>query len=165
MASSCSESAATFYRQYRTVALAVIVPRVASRAIAEEILQDVFVELWRRARTYDSKRGSVPTWVRLVARSRAIDSIRRHKRSARLEHVPPPSPPAAPDEEVACESMRRHLQAALTELSTPQWQVIELNYYRGLSHDEIARKLGTPIGTVKSRIQAAKRRLRTALAA
>jgi len=165
MADSCSESAATFYRRYRPVALAVIVPRIASRAVAEEIVQDVFVELWQRAASYSSDRGTVATWVRLVARSRAIDSIRRRRRAAKLEDPRSHLSPAAPDEGLACQWMRGHLEAALTELTPSQSQLIELKYARGLSHEEIARRLDTPVGTVKSRIHAAKRRLRTAMAA
>lgn len=161
---------AEFYQRYAGRVMALLVKMLGSRAIAEERLQDVFVELWRRAPQYDRGRASVSTWVITIARSRALDTLRARARRRSDAQVPSDDAQlAAPDsdrpDERAAEAMRRQrLAAALATLSDDQRAVLELSYFRGLSHGEIAAELDLPLGTVKSRILGAMKALRKVLA-
>jgi len=135
-------------------------------AEAEELLQEVFLELWRRAPQYDPKRAAVSTWVMTIARSRALDLLRAKKRRHADKQVPSedavlPAPSKdRPDELAAASQRSKAVREALGKLSDVQREVLELSYYGGYSHSEIATKLDIPLGTVKSRILAAMRVLR-----
>jgi len=155
------------YARYGGNVMALLVRMLGSTAEAEELVQEVFVELWRRAAQYDAGRGAVITWVCTVARSRAIDALRSRARR--------PAGEAPADERVAPETERPDRLAAqraeavavaraLSSLGADQRQVLELAYFDGLSQSEIATTLGIPLGTVKSRTIAAMRTLRSALA-
>jgi RNA polymerase sigma-70 factor (ECF subfamily) len=141
-----------------------------SRAEAEELLQEVFAELWRRAPEYDADRAAPATWVVTVARSRALDALRARARRGG-EHLPvdeasAPASPAEPvDEKLDAAQRSQAVRAALAGLSEVQRQALELAYFDGLSHSEIAERLDVPLGTVKSRIIAGMKVLREALAA
>lgn len=170
MAAGDQEGALTeFYQRYSGKVMALLVRMLRSRAEAEERLQDVFVELWRRAPQYDRRRASVSTWVITVARSRALDTLRaraRRKSDAQIPHEDAQltAPEAERPDLKADEAMRRRrLQKALATLSDEQRQVLEASYFRGLSHGEIAGELGLPLGTVKSRILGAMKALRKTL--
>jgi RNA polymerase sigma-70 factor, ECF subfamily len=164
------EALERFYRRHAGVALALIRRILGSAAEAEELLQEVFVELWRRAPQYDRRRASVSTWVATIARSRALDALRARRRRHGDQQVPAEegalAAPSAerPDELAASEQSRRVVRAAIARLSEDQRRVLELSYFRGLSHSEIARAIDIPVGTVKSRILGAMRVLRAALA-
>jgi RNA polymerase sigma-70 factor (ECF subfamily) len=137
-----------FYAQYASTVLALLMKMLGSRAEAEEILQDVFVELWRRAPQYDSSRGSVVAWVITVARSRALDALRARTR----RHG---------NDQMQFFSQKHGLG---TESGRPDVRaVLELSYFLGMSHGQIAEALNLPVGTVKSRILAGMRALRTML--
>lgn len=171
MAAGDREGALTeFYERYSGRVMALLVKMLRSRAIAEERLQDVFVELWRRAPQYDRSRASVSTWVITIARSRALDTLRAQSRRRAEAQIPSEDAQlAAPDAErpdqKADEAMRRQkLTAALATLTDAQREVLELSYFRGLSHGEIAEALELPLGTVKSRILGAMKALRKLLA-
>jgi RNA polymerase sigma-70 factor (ECF subfamily) len=136
---------------------------------AEEVLIDIYAQVWRQAASYDANRGAPLAWMTTIARSRAIDRLRsgwqdKHRKEP-LDvlgeaQVNTPSP-----EESAIASERQKLvQDALNLLAPEQRQVIELAYYSGLSHSEIAEKLNQPIGTVKTRTRIGMRKLREALA-
>ena len=170
MAAGDREGALTeFYERYSGRVMALLVKMLRSRAIAEERLQDVFVELWRRAPQYDPRRASVSTWVITIARSRALDTLRARARRKSDAQIPSDDAQlAAPEtdrpDQRAAEAMRRQrLAAALETLSDAQREVLELSYFRGLSHGEIAAELGLPLGTVKSRILGAMKALRKIL--
>ncbi|HEY0546957.1 MAG TPA: sigma-70 family RNA polymerase sigma factor [Pyrinomonadaceae bacterium] len=136
-------------------------------ASAEEVMLDVYMQVWRQASTYDEKRGGPLAWLTTVARSRAIDRLRsgkqRQQREEPLERADNHSAPANIEEEVAASEMRGRVQAALEQLSPEQREVIELAYYGGLSHSEIAAKLGQPLGTVKTRTRLGMMKLRDSL--
>lgn len=161
---------AEFYDRYAARVMAVLVKMLRSRAIAEERHQDVFLELWRRAPQYDRGRASVATWVMTIARSRALDTIRSQARRKAEARVPAEdanlAAPASssPAEQTETAQRRRKLQAALATLSTEQASVLEMAYFRGLSHSEIALELELPLGTVKSRILGGMKVLRKTLA-
>lgn len=125
---------------------------------AEDVTIEVYTQIFRRASTYDRGRGTPLAWLLMLARSRAIDRLRadaqRRQREQPLEMAAEARSPAADPEEVsAAAEMRRLVRAALAALTLEQRQVIEIAYYSGLSHSEIAARVGQPLGTVKTRIR------------
>ncbi len=125
---------------------------------AEDVVQEVFVQVWRDAERFDASRGSLQSWLCTIARTRSLDRLRR--RAARREEPAEARPPAAslPRTEEALA-----VRGALASLSADQRRALLLAYYEGLTHTEIAARLGEPLGTVKTRIRAAMMRLREAL--
>lgn len=134
---------------------------------AEEVLMDVYMQVWRQAASYDERRGGPLAWLTTMARSRAIDRLRsgrqRQQREEPLEETSNHSAPAGIEEEVAASELRQRVQAALAQISPEQREVIELAYYCGMSHSEIAAKLGQPLGTVKTRTRLGMIKLRETL--
>ena len=149
--------------------LALLTKMLGSRSEAEEILQEVFVELWRRAPQYDSSRGSVVAWVVTVARSRALDALRARSRRYGDRQMQFSDRHALgtdsgrPDVLVSSTRWHQALRQAFKQLSEDQRAVLELSYFLGMSHDQIAETLKLPVGTVKSRILAGMRALRAML--
>lgn len=140
------------------MALAVI----RDRSQAEEIAQDVFTEIWRTAVRYDPSRGGVITWALTIARRRAIDRVRAVASDSRREQqhasIAWPRDLAGDVWQEAAE--RDELQRGLSTLTEHQRQLVELAYFGGLTHADIAARLDIPIGTVKSRLRTALARLR-----
>jgi RNA polymerase sigma-70 factor, ECF subfamily len=138
---------------------------------AEELLQDVYLEIWRKVARYDVGRGTPIAWLITLTRSRAIDrlrarGVRSHHMTASLDNgtaarVADLGP--SPFETQADQELRMAVGAAMTELPPAQQQAIELAYYEGLSHHEIAARLNQPLGTVKTRIKLGMSKLREAL--
>ncbi len=157
---------ATASRVY-TLALRII----GNREAAEEVTQDVYLQVWQRARDYDPLRGKVTTWVYTVCRSRAIDQLRRHQPEgtrntaefAELtdEHRVMPDPGDA----LAELEQGNTLHAALGTLEAAERQLLALAYFRGMSHQEIAGRTGMPLGTVKTILRKAINVLRERLGA
>jgi RNA polymerase sigma-70 factor (ECF subfamily) len=145
----------------------------AERADAEEVVLETFCQAWREAARFEAARGSVAAWLTMLCRSRALDLVRARGRRARLaDRAAAADPEAAPAmsrgaDDPAGRSERleqaRQVADALAILSAPQRQAIELAYYDGLSHSEIAERLGEPLGTVKTRVRLAMQKLRDAL--
>jgi RNA polymerase sigma-70 factor (ECF subfamily) len=159
-----------FYALYSSTVLALLMKMLGSRAEAEEILQDVFVELWRRAPQYDNSRGSVVAWVVTVARSRALDALRARTRrhgDNQLQFFSERhglgTDSGRPDVLVSSTRWHQALRQAFKRLSEDQRAVLELSYFLGMSHGQIAEALNLPVGTVKSRILAGMRELRAML--
>jgi RNA polymerase sigma-70 factor (ECF subfamily) len=136
---------------------------------AEEIVQDVFVSAWRNARGFDPVRASVTTWLTTMARNKAIDRLRANRRRipaapADTEHLPEMRDQAADPSQAAQQGDRRgRLAGWIQELPANQRQAVELAFFEGLTHPEIAAHLGETIGTVKSRIRLGLDRLRQKL--
>jgi RNA polymerase sigma-70 factor (ECF subfamily) len=141
---------------------------VGDRSTAEEVLLDVYTQVWRQASTYDSKRGAPLAWMMTIARTRGIDRLRsgkyEHQNKDQLDSIGEVSAStASPEEDTVTAERRRLVRAALESLSAEQREVIELAYYSGLSHSEIALKLGQPLGTVKTRTRLGLIKLRDTL--
>ena len=142
---------------------------LGSRAEAEELLQEVFVELWRRAPQYDPARGNVVAWVITVARCRALDALRaRARRSGNRQSEYSEGDALVTESgrpDVMASSTRWHqaLRKSFQRLKPEERAVLELSYFQGMSHGQIADCLDLPVGTVKSRILAGMRSLRTLL--
>lgn len=143
------------------------------RADAEEIVLECFSQAWRDAAKFQAEKGSVIAWLTMICRSRAIDLIRSRTRRAKLaqsataadpDQAPGMGPGSQrPDSGVADDERARYVAAALDTLSPPQRQAIQLAYFEGLSHSEIAERLEEPLGTVKTRVRLAMQKLRDAL--
>lgn len=138
-----------------------------SQSDAEDIVQEVFVQAWRTAARYDAVRGSVAGWLLMQTKSRAIDRLRA--RAARPESpdvdqaAGQADASATPDVQVVRAEQAVRIREALDSLPLLQRTAIELAYYEGLTHTEIAEKLEQPLGTVKTRIRQGLMRLRDAL--
>lgn len=154
------------YDLYSPAAMAIAFRMMKNRPVAEEIVQDAFVEVWRRAREYDASRGTVSAWVATIARTRALDRLRAEGRlSAAKEKAAaePEAPSVAPLELAVERQQRERVNAALQTLPAEQRTAIELAYFDGLTQREIAEKLGQPLGTVKTRVRLAMEKLAVVL--
>ncbi len=141
---------------------------LGTRPDAEEVLQETFLEVWKRAREYDPNRGSVEGWVVTIARSRSIDRLRSRGAAAQLSEADPrnsmSSAALAPLEAAERRQNSERVAAALKTLPPEQRHVLELAYFEGLSQSEIASRLGDPLGTVKTRVRLGMEKLAGLLA-
>ncbi|WP_223632266.1 sigma-70 family RNA polymerase sigma factor [Corallococcus sp. EGB] len=150
---------------------AIAVRLLPTRADAEEVLQEAFLEVWRRAREFDPLRGGLETWVTTIARTRAIDRLRSLGTVSRMvdgvAQQPPPvsATPLSPDDSAAAAQEQSRVRVALARLPPEQREVVLLAYFDGLSQSEIARKTGQPLGTVKTRARLALEKLAVLLEA
>jgi RNA polymerase sigma-70 factor (ECF subfamily) len=165
MANGDRQAFSNFYARYAATAFALIRRILVQEAEAEDVLQEVFWQVWSEAGKYDERRGSPKAWLLNRARSRAIDKLRSIRRRDETFVMPLNEEiPVAPGSETRSPETtagdRRMIQTALALLPDPQRRVIELAYYQGLTHAEIARHLGEPLGTVKTRMRAGMERLR-----
>jgi RNA polymerase sigma-70 factor (ECF subfamily) len=157
----------TIYDRHSGRVMAVALRILASESEAEEIVQETFVEVWRRAAQYDALRGSVGTWITSIARNRAIDRVRsrqaRGRMMAEVQGQASMEPAAVlgpgPLELIEQRQAREQLASALEALPGEQRAVLELAYFEGLTQTEIAERTGQPLGTVKTRVRRAVERL------
>ena len=137
---------------------------------AEEVLQDVFWQVWRQAPRFDRTRGSVPAWVLIITRSRALDTIRSQMRTPQTQISGQneiddglSSTEAGPQDLLFAAQQGSRLKEALEGLDPLRRQLVSLSFYRGLTQQEIAEKMGLPLGTVKSHLRRSMATLREAL--
>jgi RNA polymerase sigma-70 factor, ECF subfamily len=152
------------FRRYSGPVYSVALRVLHDTGQAEDVLQEVFLQLWRNPTAFVQDRGSLGAWLVVVARNRAIDLLRRRKPSDSVEDVILASSINVADEaerNIMMEKVRR----ALAELPSEQRKSLELAYFEGLSHTEIAGRTGDPLGTVKTRIRQALITLRKAFPA
>jgi RNA polymerase sigma-70 factor (ECF subfamily) len=154
---------ALLYDRYRLILFGLTMRILNSRPEAEDVLQEVLLQVWRRASDFDPLRGKPFTWLVTIARSRAIDRLRQLGARDRLSES---AAREAPDEmsdasaDALHSEQRQIVKRALAELPEEQRQVLLLAYYDGLTQAEIATKLATPLGTVKTRMRAGMMKLR-----
>jgi RNA polymerase sigma-70 factor (ECF subfamily) len=158
-----------FYDRHSGPAFSLAYRMVGNRAVAEDVSQEAFVSIWRSRLRYQPERGSVRTWVLGIVHHRAIDALRRNavhdRRRASAEGIEERfEAPQQTDVEVARREEARTVRAAIGELPEEQVRVIELAYFGGFSHSEIADQLDMPIGTVKGRMRLGLDKLRRSLA-
>jgi RNA polymerase sigma-70 factor (ECF subfamily) len=135
-----------------------------SRVIAEEVTQEVFVQVWDQADRFDRARGSARSWVATIAHRRAVDAVRRAQSSADRElSVPPDVPHHDVADAVVEDDERTRVRESLTVLTDLQREVIELAYFGGLTYRQVAERLGAPLGTVKTRMRDGLARIRTTM--
>ena len=151
------------YRRYSGELFGFAMGALGDREQAEEVVQDVFAQLWRHAGRYDNSRASVRTWLYSIARNRIVDVHRRA--AARPRRADEGSPEAAGELDASLDQavLRWQITAALARLSPAHREVIRLAHYGGLTMREIAERTGVPLGTVKSRTSYALRHLRLIL--
>jgi RNA polymerase sigma-70 factor (ECF subfamily) len=154
---------AELYDRYSGALMAIGQRLLRSEREAEDLLHDVFLEVWRHAADYDPARGSVRSWVVMRLRSRALDRLKSvtHTRVVSLETVDLPEPTTQP--ETAAHLDHQQVRDALQQLPADQRIVLEQAYFEGLSLSEIAAQQGAPLGTIKSRLARALQRLREIL--
>ncbi len=175
MARVCARDAAAFealFERYGDIVYAVSVRILRDEAAAEDVVQDVFVRLWRRPERFDAQRGKFASWLVSVARHRAIDEQRSLQRRQRYENEAGVNGEVAPTNSSGRDPIltallsedRAEIQRALAELPADQRRTIELAYFAGLTQREIADALQQPLGTVKTRIRLGMGKLRAAFA-
>ena len=158
------------YDRHSRLVYGLVLRILQQASTSEEVVQDVFLQLWRNADQYDSSRGPFVPWLCTMARNRALDQLRlKSERQRRREDQPDELPPVvvAPDYEKALDEKRRaeRVRALMASLTPQQKKAIELAYFEGLSHSEIAAALKEPLGTVKSWIRNGLLRLKEGLQA
>jgi RNA polymerase sigma-70 factor (ECF subfamily) len=159
---------AALYDRFAGTLLAIGTRILGNAGDAEDVVQEVFLQVWRQAGRYDPARSSVAGWLSLIARSRAIDRLRNRKvgeRTALDAHAEHPRGDASQEgaANVLFAERRRRIVDALGALPVEQREVIELAFFQGLTQNEIAARTLTPLGTVKTRTLLALKKLRTAL--
>jgi len=169
LAAGDQAAAAGLYDRHARPVYSLILRIVGDETEAEDVLQEVFAQAFRQAAKYDPSRGVVAAWLLMMARSRAIDRLRtrrsrvegRTAEAQTLDEMPDSQPDAA--SMMLDAEQTRLVRQALSELPLLQRMAIELAYYEGLSHSEIAERLEPPLGTVKTRIRLGLLKLREVL--
>jgi RNA polymerase sigma-70 factor (ECF subfamily) len=159
------------YDRHSRIVYALVFRILRHGSTAEEVVQDIFLQLWRNASQYDSSRGPFVPWLLTLARNRALDQLRlkserQRRREDQAEELPQPTVAAPPYEKMLDDKRRAEQVRVLMGSLTPQQKkAIELAYFEGLSHSEIAASLKEPLGTVKSWIRNGLQRLKEGLQA
>ena len=159
------------YDRHSRIVYALVLRILQQASTAEEVVQDVFLQLWRNAAHYQSARVAFVPWLLTLARNRALDHLRlkseRQRRREDQTEEPPPLAAPAPEYEKALDEKRRaeRVRSLLDSLNPQQKKAIEMAYFEGLSHSEIASALKEPLGTVKSWIRNGLLRLKEGLQA
>ena len=154
---------AELYDRYSSVVYAVALRVLGDTGSAEDVLQEVFLQLWRNPGAFDAARGSLGAWLAVITRNRAIDFLRKRRPETDIEDVilsVAPDLASEADRSRAAEKIR----GVLGEMPAPQRSALEMAYFEGMSHTEIAIKTGEPLGTIKTRIRAGLIALRKAFA-
>ena len=164
------EALETLYDRYSTAVFSFAMHMLRDTGAAEEVTQDAFWNVWRRAASYKSQRGNVSSWLFSIAHHRAIDELRRRKRHQQalvpgeVDMENQPSDDSTDPVRYATVQFQRDLvQDALVVLGPEQREVVVLAYYGGLTHSEIAARLDQPLGTVKTRMRLALKKLRESM--
>ena len=160
----------TLYSRYSTSVFSLAMFMLRQQPLAEEVTQDVFLNIWLKAATYKADRGEPKAWIMSIAHHRIVDVIRSRRRTPPVTEPREfdllellPSAGASTEQEVERNLDRDRIIKALDNLPEAQRQVIILAYFEGYSQSEMAEKLGQPLGTVKTRVRLAMQKLRTTL--
>ena len=156
------EAMAQLYDRYSSVVYAVALRVLGDTGAAEDVLQEIFMQLWRNPGAFDSSRGNLAPWLAVIARNRAVDVLRKRRPQTDLEDV---TLSVSPD--LASEAYRGRIaekvRSALKQMPEAQRSALEMAYFEGYSHSEIASKTGEPLGTIKTRIRNGLMQLRKAV--
>ena len=158
------DAIAQLYDRYSQVVYAVAMRVLGDTTAAEDVLQEIFMQLWRNPGAFDASRGSLAPWLAVIARNRAVDMLRKRRPQDDISEVT-----LGVETDMAAEADRARVvekvRAVLKEMPSPQRSALEMAYFEGYSHSEIAQKTGEPLGTVKTRIRAGLMLLRKAVQA
>lgn len=158
------DAMAQLYDRYSQVVYAVAMRVLGDTTVAEDVLQEIFMQLWRNPGAFDASRGSLAPWLAVIARNRAVDMLRKRRPQDDISEVTlgfEPDMAAEADLARVVEKVR----AVLKDMPPPQRSALEMAYFEGYSHSEIAQKTGEPLGTIKTRIRAGLTLLRKAVQA
>ena len=174
MAAGDETALGALYDRWQALVHSVALQVTGDRDDAEEVVEEAFWQAWRQAGRYEETRGSISTWLTMIARSRALDRVRarRRAREERMDGVTEADEAAAsfdgafagPLDSAMADEMRRLVAEAVAKLPPEQRQTVEMAYFRGMSQTEIAEATGQPLGTVKTRARLALQKLRDSLA-
>lgn len=153
-------SFSAFYRRFAPGLFSMIYQILQDQKESEDVLQEAFVQMWKKAAGYDAERSSLFTWAVMISRNKAIDRVRSRQRRFRtaeaaaveVEAVPPETGGSAGDLMEQSEE-RKRVRSALSQLPGAQREAIDLAFFSGMTQVEISSKLGAPLGTVKARIR------------
>jgi RNA polymerase sigma-70 factor, ECF subfamily len=151
------------YDRYAKVVYAVALRVLQDAAAAEDVLQDIFLQLWRNPDAFDASRGSLAAWLSVIARHRSIDRLRKRRPETDIEDCVITSGPDLRDETERTLVVEK-VRGALAEMNPDQRTALELAFFQGLTHSEIAEKTGEPLGTIKTRIRSGLQQLRAKFA-
>jgi RNA polymerase sigma-70 factor (ECF subfamily) len=159
-----SSAFATLYDRHGRAAYSLAYRMMGDRQAAEDLAQEAFLEVWRAARSYRAERGSVRTWILSIVHNRGIDQLRsaasRRRTQERVRTTAQTSQPSEAFREVWGNTRREQVRAALRHLPPEQLKVLELAYFSGYTHAEIAEMLDIPLGTVKGRMRLGLKKIR-----
>ena len=157
-----AQAMASLFDRYSGIVYSVALRVLKDTGQAEDVMQEIFIQIWKKPGTFVSGRGSLGAWLVVVARNRAIDSLRRRRPTDSVEDVA-----LASSTDLASEAERNTLMERvrifLHQLPPEQRRSVEMSYFEGMSHSEIAERTGDPLGTVKTRIRLALITLRKAM--
>jgi RNA polymerase sigma-70 factor, ECF subfamily len=152
---------ADLYDRYSSIVYGVALRVLHDTTAAEDVLQEVFLQLWRRPQVFDAGRGRLAPWLAVIARNRAIDQVRKRPHEEDIDELPISTGVNLEDasaQRLAVEKVR----GVVAGLPTEQRKALEMAFFEGMTHTEIARKTGEPLGTVKTRIRSALMAVRKA---
>ncbi|HYK42737.1 MAG TPA: sigma-70 family RNA polymerase sigma factor [Thermoanaerobaculia bacterium] len=160
-----ADALAELYDRYSARLMGLAQRIVGDTGEAEEVLQELFLWVWRSASSFDAARGSVIAWLLVATRSRSIDRVRARRPAARaglrkVETIPDAPGPQDVEADSADKQWERLCRSAISELPEDQRRTLELAYFEGLTHQEISEQTGTPLGTVKTRVRLGLMKLR-----
>lgn len=155
---------AALYDRYSKLVYSVSLRVLRDTAAAEDVLQEIFMQVWRSPGSFMEAKGSLGGWLAVVARNRSIDTLRRRRPTDQVEEVALASP-CNLAEEAERNNMMERARAAIVLLPSEQRKTLEMAFFDGLTHTEIAEMTGDPLGTVKTRIRSALLTLRKAFSA
>jgi RNA polymerase sigma-70 factor (ECF subfamily) len=152
---------ADLYDRYSGVVYGVALRVLGNTTAAEDVVQEIFLQLWRNPRAFDAERGRLAPWLAVIARNRAIDHLRKRPREDDIDELPI-STGVDLESDSAQKLAIEKVRAALAQLPPDQCKALEMAYFQGMTHTEIAGKTGEPLGTVKTRIRTGLLALRKA---
>ncbi len=152
---------ATLYDNYSASLFGVVRQIVKSEAIAEDVMQDAFVNIWKKFQTFDPAKGSIFTWMLNISRNKAIDSLRKTKRKGEVEiHDDVSNVGIKDDRSTQLNENTIGVRAMMQKLPPEQQVILDYLYFQGYTQQEVSDELDVPLGTVKSRVRIAMRELR-----
>ena len=146
------DAMAQLYARYSSVVYAVALRVLGDTAAAEDVLQEIFIQLWRNPGAFDSGRGNLAPWLAVITRNRAVDSLRKRRPQTEISETTVSVEPDLAGEADRGRAMEK-VRAVLKDMPEAQRSSLEMAYFEGYSHSEIAEKTGEPLGTVKTRIR------------
>ncbi|MGA7576462.1 MAG: sigma-70 family RNA polymerase sigma factor [Terriglobales bacterium] len=155
---------AALYDRFSSIVYSVALRVLQDTGAAEDVLQDIFMQLWRNPGAFDASRGNMAAWLAVITRHRAIDALRRRRPENDIEDVVVSVEPDMASDADRSRAMDK-VRGALRTMPSSQRSALEMAYFEGLTHSEIADRTGEPLGTIKTRIRTGLLSLRKVLAA